>query len=134
MIRHFTKSWPCYRPGPYFRLWHYYQIRGGFHRTFATVQLANRGSFLLRTPCPVPFGTCICSNVATILSWPWYVFRLGISNIPQYFYFASVLFHTFSSPSAKLQTANFEYQEYIVSTTKLFSEEHISYNVTIDKV
>ena len=29
---------------------------------------------LLRTPGPVPFGTCICSNVQTILSWPCHVY------------------------------------------------------------
>ena len=26
------------------------------------------------TPCPVPFGTCICSNVETILSWTCHVY------------------------------------------------------------
>ena len=36
---------------------------GGFHRTLQRVRLANRGRLLLRTPDPVPFGTCICSNV-----------------------------------------------------------------------
>ena len=41
---------------------------GGFHRTLQRVRLANRGCLLLRTPGPVPFGTCICSNVETILS------------------------------------------------------------------
>ena len=41
---------------------------GGFHRTLQRVRLANRGRLLLRTPSPVPFGTCICSNVETILS------------------------------------------------------------------
>ena len=40
---------------------------GGFHRTLQRVRLANRGRLLLRTPGPVPFGTCICSNVETIL-------------------------------------------------------------------
>ena len=40
----------------------------GFHRTLQLVRLANRGHLLLRTPGPVPFGTCICSNVETILS------------------------------------------------------------------
>ena len=29
---------------------------------------------LLRTPGPVPFGTCICSNVETILSWTCHVY------------------------------------------------------------
>ena len=41
---------------------------GGFHRTLQRVQLANRGRLLLRTPGPVPFRTCICSNVEIILS------------------------------------------------------------------
>ena len=31
---------------------------GGFHRTLQRVRLANRGRLLLRTPGPVPFGTC----------------------------------------------------------------------------
>ena len=29
---------------------------------------------LIRTPGPVPFGTCICSNVETILSWTCHVY------------------------------------------------------------
>ena len=64
---------------------------GGFHRTLQRVRLANRGCLLLRTPGPVPFGTCICSNVETILSWTCHVygpfeFR---TCIPRRFYFAS---------------------------------------------
>ena len=47
---------------------------GGFHRTLQRVWLANRGRLLLRTPGPVPFGTCICSNVETILSWICHVY------------------------------------------------------------
>ena len=56
LIRHFTKSWPCYRTGPYYRFWRYYLIPGGFHRTLQRVQLANRWRLLLRTPGPVPFA------------------------------------------------------------------------------
>ena len=41
---------------------------GGFRGTLQRVRLANRGRLLLRTPGPVPFGTCICSYVETILS------------------------------------------------------------------
>ena len=41
---------------------------GGFHRTLQRVRQANRGRLLLRTPGPVPFWTCICSNVETVLS------------------------------------------------------------------
>ena len=47
---------------------------GGFHRTLQRVRLANRGRLLLRTPGPVPFGTCICSYVETILSWTCHVY------------------------------------------------------------
>ena len=47
---------------------------GGFHRILQRVRLANRGRLLLRTPGPVPFGTCICSNVETILSWTCHVY------------------------------------------------------------
>ena len=46
----------------------------GFHRTLQRVRLANRGRLLLRTPGPVPFGTCICSNVETILSLTCHVY------------------------------------------------------------
>ena len=37
-------------------------------------RLANRERLLLRTPGPVPFGTCICSNVETIHSWTCHVY------------------------------------------------------------
>ena len=47
---------------------------GGFRRTLQRVRLPNRGCLLLRTPGPVPFGTCICSNVETILSWTCHVY------------------------------------------------------------
>ena len=47
---------------------------GGFHRTLQRVRLANGGRLLLRTPGPVPFGTCICSNVETIFSWTCHVY------------------------------------------------------------
>ena len=38
------------------------------------MRLANRGRLLLRTPGHVPFGTCICSNLDTILSWTCHVY------------------------------------------------------------
>ena len=47
---------------------------GGIHRTLQRVRLANRERLLLRTPGPVPFGTCICSNVETILSLTCHVY------------------------------------------------------------
>ena len=61
----------------------------GFHRALQRVRLANRGRLLLRTDGPVPFGTCICSNVETILSWTCHVYEpfefrtfLGTSILP----------------------------------------------------
>ena len=55
--------WTYHRAGPYYQFWPYYQISEGFHRTLQRVRLANRGRLLLQTPGPVPFGTCICSNL-----------------------------------------------------------------------
>ena len=55
------------------QFWPYYQISRGFHRTLQRVRLANRGRLLLRTPGPLPFGTCIYSNVETIHSWTCHV-------------------------------------------------------------
>ena len=46
----------------------------GFHRTEQLMRLANRGRLLLRMPDPVPFGTCISSNVETILSWTCHIY------------------------------------------------------------
>ena len=44
------------------------------HDHGSQVPRANIGCLLLRTPGPVPFGTCICSNVETILSWTCHVY------------------------------------------------------------
>ena len=51
------------------------KFSGGFNRTLQRVRLANRGRLLLQTPGPVPFGTCICSIVETILSWTRHVYE-----------------------------------------------------------
>ena len=48
---------------------------GGFHRTLQRVRLVNRGRLLLRTPSPVPFWTCICSDVETIFHLSLSCFR-----------------------------------------------------------
>ena len=71
-LHHFVNLF--YRTWLHCRFWPYYRISGGFHRTFQRVRLANRGRLLLRTSGTVPFGTCICSNVETILSWTWHVY------------------------------------------------------------
>ena len=44
---------------------------------------------LIRTPGPVPFETCICSNAETIFSRACHVFGLWVSKIPRNLYFAS---------------------------------------------
>ena len=56
------------------------------------VRLANKGCLLLRTPGPVPFGTCIFSNVEIILSRTCHVYgpfeirtSTGTSILPIYF-------------------------------------------------
>ena len=95
LIRHITNLWTYYRNGPSYRSQPYYQISGGFQRTLRPAELANIWRLLLRIPGSVPFGTCICSNIETIFSWACYVFGFWISNIPRYFYFASVFVPTF---------------------------------------
>ena len=65
-----------HRTRPYYQFWPYFQISGGFHRTFQRVRLANRRHLLLLTPGPVQFETCICSSVETILSWTCHVYGL----------------------------------------------------------
>ena len=75
LTRHYTNLRTYYRTWLYYRFW-LLQNFGGFHRTLKRVRLANRGRLLLRTPGPVPFGTCICSNVETILSSTCHVYGL----------------------------------------------------------
>ena len=88
LIRHNTNLWTYYRNWHYSWFWPHNQISVGFHRTLQWVRLANRGRLLPRTPGPVSFGTCICSNLKTNFSWACRVFGIYISNIPRYFYFA----------------------------------------------
>ena len=56
----------------------YYLIPGGFNRTFATGAASQQrmlSRLLLRTLGPVPFGTCICSNVEAIIYWTCHVYE-----------------------------------------------------------
>ena len=80
---------------------------GGFHRTLQRVRLANRGRLLLRTPGPVPFGTCISSSVETILSWTCHVYgpfefrtSLGTSSLPFNFHITNLSFLSSNIPSS----------------------------------
>ena len=43
------------------------------NRTFATGTASRQRTLLLKTSGPVLFGTCICSNVETILSWTCHI-------------------------------------------------------------
>ena len=69
LIRHYTNLRTYYRSWLYYRFLTLLPSFGGFHRTLQRMRLANSGRLLLRTRGPVPFGTCSCSNVDTILSW-----------------------------------------------------------------
>ena len=70
-LHQFANSLPNWTLSPILTL---FQNFGGFHRTLQRVRLANRGRLLLQTPGPVPFGTCICFNVETILSRTCHVY------------------------------------------------------------
>ena len=74
LIRHYTNLRTYYRTGLLLPILTLLPNFGGFHRTLQQVRLANRGRLLLRTPGPVPFGICICSNVETILSTTCHVY------------------------------------------------------------
>ena len=64
-LHQFANLLPNWTLLPIFTLLPYF---GGSHRKLQRVRLANRGRLLPRTPGPVPFRTCICSSVETILS------------------------------------------------------------------
>ena len=85
LIRHYTNLRTYYRTGLKYWFWPYYRILEVSIEHCSRWRLANRGRLLLRTPGPVPFGTCICSNVETILSWTCHVygpfeFRTSLGN------------------------------------------------------
>ena len=73
LIRHYTNLRTYNRTELYFNT-DFDLITEFWKFTLQRVRLANRGRLLLRTPGPVPFGTCICSNVETILSWTCHVY------------------------------------------------------------
>ena len=106
--------------GPYYHFWPYYQISRGFHRTLQRVQLANIGRSLLRTSGPVPFWTCICSNVETILSWTCHIY--GPSE-----------FRTSLSTSILLQKHNWEikHDNIVHSNGVLCGLQHTSFQINL---
>ena len=63
LIRHFTKSWPCYRTGPYHRVWRYYLIPGDFHWTFATDAASQQRTHRYGSICHVLQMELVCANV-----------------------------------------------------------------------
>ena len=54
---------------------------------FCLLRYSQLFNILLRKPGYVPFWTCICSNVETILSWASQVSRVWVLNILRYFFF-----------------------------------------------
>ena len=91
LIRHFTKSWPCYRSRPYYRL-DVYLIPGGFQRTFATYA-ASQQRMLTH---PVTWS-CPISDFHVFSYWDHSFINLSclrtfwVANIPGYFYFAFMI-------------------------------------------
>ena len=83
LIRHFTKWWPFNLVieldliRPWTSLQKFWEV---FIEHLQQMQHANRVRSPLRTPVPVIFGTCTCSNVDTILSWTGHVSTLWIST------------------------------------------------------
>ena len=88
LIMHFTKSRPCYRTGPYYRLWLYQQISGGFNRTCSngcgmpTEDADSFGHLVL-----FHLGTGICSNVEIVSQLTlWCLRTLDIEHASDHFF------------------------------------------------
>ena len=89
---HFTKSWPWNQTRPYYRLWPYYRIPCGFHRTFATGASSQHWwRLIFRTvtwSCPIRdlyfFSYVDLSLLNLSFSELW------ISSIPRFLYIASL--------------------------------------------
>ena len=96
-----------YRTVTYYRLWPYYQIPGGFREYLYRMRLANRGRLLLRTPVPVTYWTCICSNVKTFfperIMLSDFIFRTSLST-------SFLLLHKRKSPYTHRQIQNATWQ------------------------
>ena len=74
LIRRFTQSWPCYRTRPYYRFWPYYQILGGFHRTFATGATCQQRTLTPPDTWHSPIWDLHICNIETILSRACHVY------------------------------------------------------------
>ena len=112
----FPNFWTYHQTGLYYQFWPYYQISRGFHRTLQRVRLANRGRLLLRTPGPVLFGTCICSNVETILYWTCHIyepfeFRTSLGT--------SILLFPFHHPASKYRKRAIENSNYSLTSNRV---------------
>ena len=84
-----TSKGSCYRAWAYYLFDVITLLREFSIGHLQRVQLADRGHLLLQTPGPVQIGTCICSNVETILIWACHVYgTFWASGIPRYLYFA----------------------------------------------
>ena len=149
MIRQFTKSWPCYRSGTYYRLWLYFQIPGGCHRSLAT------GAARQQLEDAYFFGhlvlshlglACICSNIFSMPLWHKETNESWILNI-ETIYSWSLMFQdflNFEHPSVPLfcfNTTNLEIrinynwlQSYLhISVHKITTNIHSKWKVSLSK-
>ena len=100
LIRHYTNFWPYYWAWPYNRIWLFYLIARGFHRTFATGAACQQ-----RTLTPPDTWSCPTLGLASVLMFrptsPELVLFLDfwVSNIPRYFCFCVLKFSMFIEPS-----------------------------------
>ena len=103
-IRHYTNLWPWHRTRPYYRVWPYTKFREVSIEHLQGVRHAKNVLLLLWTPGPVPFGTCICSNIETSLSKTGCVWRTFENPSVLRFYIVSMLVD-YRSP--RVQVAKF---------------------------
>ena len=95
LIRHYNKTWPCYRIGPYCRFWRHCLIPGGFHTTFAKDAASHQ-----RTFTSPDTWSCPILDLHLFLCWDHSFLNvsclrtLWVSNIPGYFYFALWVYYT----------------------------------------
>ena len=61
LIRHFTKSWSCYRTEPYHRFWRYYLIPVGFHGAFDTIAASQQRTLTPPDTWSCPIHSWICN-------------------------------------------------------------------------
>ena len=100
MIRHFTKSWPCYQTGPHHRFWRYYLIPGGSDRTFA-----KGAAIQQRTLTPPHTWSCPIWGLAFVLMLRPFIPELVMSTDFLSFQHPSVLLFCFLAFTTPILTS-----------------------------